>query len=273
MPCHRGCRVCTLEKLFRGVAGKIISDSVELPFPVRSPFSEPGCCAWPAAYFPTAAGHFFGRAHLTEMVRWCMEPTAPQVEARTCVKCNEKKIVTPETWPYRKGRGPNGVYQAHGGVCRVCEAKRKAAYEARRDEIRALIVVPPPDPKGKPEDQRKALSAANKLDVALALKAGSRVLNDVAPAVMARILEYLDDPDHEHHIWAVEFCAQRILPRKLYEELGGQAAGVGALSDRRPQFIVNVMPATSESPGEVYENEPALLPAPAVQIITEERKE
>jgi len=89
-------------------------------------------------------------------------------------------------------------------------------------------------------------------------------LNQAAPGVMARIMEYLEDPEHKHHLWALELFAQRILPRKLYEELGGQAAGVGALSDRRPMFVLNVMPATPGAPqGTVYDQDGnvQLLPA------------
>jgi len=98
------------------------------------------------------------------------------------------------------------------------------------------------------------------------LKAGSFALNHAAPGVMARIMEYLEDPEHKHHLWALELFAQRILPRKLYEELGGQAAGVGALSDRRPMFVLNVLPASPSAPqGTVYDQDGnvQLLPAPA----------
>jgi hypothetical protein len=65
----------------------------------------------------------------------------------------------------------------------------------------------------------------------------------MAPAVMAKLLEYFEDDTSPHHQWAIEFLAQRIVPRKLYEELGGQAAGVGSLQDKRPQFILNVITA------------------------------
>lgn len=173
---------------------------------------------------------------------------ANPIEERRCRKCDEAKAVTPETWPYKKGR--NKIYAAHGTVCLACEKKRKAEYEARRDKIaQSVASIATSDPKGQPDEKRKGVVAANKLDVALALKAGSRVLNEYAPAVMARILEYLEDTESPHHLWALELLAQRILPRKLYEELGGQAAGVGSLADKRPMFIVNVMPALPQ-PGD-----------------------
>jgi hypothetical protein len=186
-------------------------------------------------------------------------------EKRTCSKCATEKVVTPETWPYRRGR--QGQYQAHGARCLACEKIRKAEYEARRDKIAAAIAtIPDVDPKGKPDDKRKALAKHSKLDVAHALKAGSHVLNEYAPAVMARILEYFEDPDSPHHQWALELLAERVLPRKLYEELGGQAAGAGSLADKRPTFILNVHPATPEHPqgaSSTRTTATGMLPAPS----------
>lgn len=175
-------------------------------------------------------------------------------EERTCRKCDQTKTVSPETWHYRKVKSR---YQAYGLVCLECKEKQRATYVKRRDaiaaaessDLRTSVLA------GGAGDRTKMAKAANKLDVALAMKAGGRVLNEVAPSVMARIQEYLDDPDSEHHIWALEFFAQRILPRKLYEELGGQAAGVGAIGDKRPQFQINILPAGSASPGRVFDGE------------------
>lgn len=175
-------------------------------------------------------------------------------ETRTCAKCETVVAVTPQTWPYRKGR--QGRYQPEGTYCLACEKKRKNEYESRRKAIATGVAALSVPAKGTPEEQKKALKAANRLDVAQALKAGSIAVNQVAPAVMARIIEYLEDPEHRHHIWALELIAQRILPRKLYEELGGQAAGVGTLQDRRPMFVLNVHPAAPGGvQGAVYDQE------------------
>lgn len=194
------------------------------------------------------------------------EPTAaptgaPPPEQRKCVKCSETKIVSPETWPYRKSRG--GVYSAFGGVCAVCEKKRKAEYEQRRDKIAALVADVPSAPaknKGEKNEQKEAL-ASSRLDIAKALKAGSKVLNEYAPAVLSRVLEAFEDPDHVRHEWAVQFLAERIFPRKLYEEIGSQAAGLGSLQDKRPVFVVQVLPAQpgAEPAGRVVEGESKLL--------------
>lgn len=178
------------------------------------------------------------------------------LEKRTCTYCSAEKVVTPETWPYRKGR--TGTYAAHGARCLECEKKRKAEYESRRDKIAVAIQAPPPD-KDKGDKRTK-----ERLDVTAALKAGGHVLNNYAPSVLARLIEYAEDPESEHHQWALELLAQRILPRKLFEELGGQAAGVGALQDKRPQFIVNVVAANPGATGITYENDATSVDQPAV---------
>lgn len=190
-------------------------------------------------------------------------------EKRTCRKCAADKIVSPQTWPHRKGR--TGHYQAHGAICIECEKQRKAAYEERRDDIvkRVLGTGSVKGKSEKPESaDRKQIAEASKLDVARALKAGSIALNDAAPAVMAKLLEYFEDDTSPHHQWAIEFLAQRIVPRKLYEELGGQAAGVGSLQEKRPQFILNIITANpgDQPAGQVYEHEAPTLPAPAEPI-------
>ena len=185
-------------------------------------------------------------------------------ESRTCSKCEATKVTSPANWPHRKGR--QGHYLAYGTTCMECEKKRKTAYEERRKAIATGIVATPVPTTGTPDEKRKALKQANRLDVAQALKAGSIALNQAAPGVMARIMEYLEDPEHKHHLWALELLAQRILPRKLYENLGDQAAGGGALQDRRPMFVLNVLPASLGSPGgAVYDQEgnAQILPPPA----------
>jgi hypothetical protein len=186
------------------------------------------------------------------------ETTAEVPEPRTCAKCSETKAVTPETWVYKKAR--SGRYEPHGNTCRACDRKRQAEYEARRDKIKALADAP------LPADEKEAKAAA-KLDVAKALRAGGKVLNEYAPSILARLLQYSEDPDHPLHQWALDKLVDRVLPRKLYEELGGQAAGVGGLNDKRPQYLIQVLPAQQAAPGgNVVEGEVRLvevLPAPS----------
>lgn len=185
-------------------------------------------------------------------------PDHPQLK-RVCRDCNAEKIVTPESWPYRKGR--EGIYQAHGTRCLDCERKRKAAYEQRRDKIALMVKAPTLTDEDKGDGKTK--TKRERLDITSALKAGAHVLNEYAPSALARLVEYMEDPDSPHHQWALEHFLQRIQPRKLMEELGGQAAGVGALQDKRPMFVLNVTTAAPQQKGQVYEN--GELPVAALQ--------
>lgn len=148
--------------------------------------------------------------------------------------------MSPETWIYRKNR--RGVYAAKGGVCLACERLRQADYEKRRGDIIALVASKEPA-----TTDAKSAKEQSKLDAALALKLGARALNQIAPSVIARLAQYAEDPDSDFHGMALEFFAQRIAPRKLYEELGGEAAGLGELSARRPTFVVNINPAVPKA--------------------------
>jgi hypothetical protein len=175
-------------------------------------------------------------------------PAPPQLEKRTCRKCNETKVVVPETWVYRKGR--TGRYQAEGNLCLECDKQRKADYDAKRKQIAAFAADVPAtrqsaDTSGK-DKQREAV-AQTKLDIARALKLGSHTLNEYAPSVLAKLLERFEDDTHPDHQWAVQFFAERIFPRKLYEELGGTAAG-GSLADKRPQYVIQILPAQPNAP-------------------------
>lgn len=172
-------------------------------------------------------------------------------EQRTCRDCNETKVVSPETWPYRS-RAKGKPYHAHGMRCLLCEAARKKQYEDRRGQVAALVAEDPPkdSPAVKPKksDARTDEVEQAKLDAAKSLKLGSRVLNQSAADVLARILMWAEDEQDENHRWAIQFLAERILPRKLYEELGGQAAGVGQLSDKRPVFNIQIVQAVPDQP-------------------------
>lgn len=167
-------------------------------------------------------------------------------ETRQCRVCDQTKAVSPETWPYRS-RSKGKPYQAYGAVCRECESKRKAAYEERRGQIAAIAALDAVDVKDT-KAETKAANQQSKLEVAAALKLGTKALNSIAPNVLARIISWAEDETHEQHVWANEFLANRILPKRLFEELGGEAAGLGALGDKRPQYLIQILPATPDVP-------------------------
>jgi hypothetical protein len=178
-------------------------------------------------------------------------PADPQPESRTCSKCDQTKVVAPETWVYKRNR--KGRYEVYGSVCKACDLKRQSEYDSRKAEIKALVGA-----EAKPEPGLPA--TAPKLDATRALKAGGAVLNKHAPSVLARLLQYADDPDHPLHQWALDKLVDRILPRKLYEELGAQAAGVGGLNDKRPVFNIQILPAQPTAPeGRVVEGQSTLV--------------
>jgi hypothetical protein len=161
-------------------------------------------------------------------------PAVPEPEKQLCANCNQAVPVTPDTWAFKPGGAPLKI-------CKPCWHARKAdsAQAASR-------------PKSPKKDLPKKLDSsdvkvATKLDVALALKAGARVLNDQAEMVLARLISYAADPQHPQHWRALELLAERILPRKLYEELGGTAAG-GTLADKRPQYVIQILPAQPNAP-------------------------
>ena len=170
-------------------------------------------------------------------------------EIRACSNCNNLVQVDPLNWAYRDGKPL--------GICLACQTKAKTRQRER--ELRAATAAPgQPVPTAvkrktvetKPVAKAEA-KAISKLEAVHALKAGATVLNEQAAFVMAKIVEYASNPEHKYHLWALELMAQRILPRKLYEELGGQAAGVGSLADKRPTFQINILPSAPAEAGRV----------------------
>jgi hypothetical protein len=163
-----------------------------------------------------------------------LDTLQPEPEKQLCANCNQAVPVTPDTWAFKPGGAPLKI-------CKPCWHARKAdsALNASRPK------PPKKDLPAKPE--ASDVKSATKLDVALALKAGARVLNDQAEMVLARLLSYAADPKHPQHWESLKLLAERILPRKLYEELGGTAAG-GQLADKRPQYVIQILPAQPGAP-------------------------
>ena len=101
-------------------------------------------------------------------------------------------------------------------------------------------------------------AVTSRLESALALKQGAQFLNVHAQSALTRLAEWMEDPESPHHLWAVQFIAERALPRKLYESLGEAAAGVGGAVKERPTFIVNVLPAGVQSVAGVVASVPRI---------------
>jgi len=91
------------------------------------------------------------------------------------------------------------------------------------------------------------------LDIARALREGADRLNEAAAGILATILEYAGNTQSPHHEWAIKLIAERIIPKKLYEDLGGQAAGIKAGQGTvRPAITVIVQQAAPASPDSVH---------------------
>ena len=98
------------------------------------------------------------------------------------------------------------------------------------------------------------------LDVARALRVGSERLNEAAQGILATILEYAANAQSPHHEWALKLVAERVIPKKLYEDLGGQAAGIKAGQGTvRPSVTVIVQQAAPALPDSLSGRLPVVI--------------
>lgn len=180
-------------------------------------------------------------------------------EVRRCNRCGEDKPYTTELWPTSLGR-PVGL------VCRVCAKTRKRAFDrtyraqrvaARTQNLSTLASLPAvPPAKGREQGTTDVPSAKElpirQLEVAKALRAGANIVNEQAQLVLDKLFKYAHDQSSPHHEWAMKLLAERILPKKLYEDLGTQAAGIKPGSAApRPAVYVNVQAAVPGQPAQV----------------------
>jgi hypothetical protein len=171
------------------------------------------------------------------------EPAGTGSTRRVCRNCNEDKPVVPGAWAFKPGGEPLQI-------CLVCQTLRKE--EAKKPRKTDGPKTP------------AAIRGDAKVDIAKSLRSGAAIANEYADVVLARILGYATDPTHKLHAWALDFLGSRIMPRKMYDDLGEQAAGLGT-GDKRPQFVIQVLPAQPQEPtGRVINATPIppVLPAP-----------
>ena len=173
------------------------------------------------------------------------------VEKRKCVRCDLDLPYTPEHWPATFGK-------AVGSVCRLCSRNRKRDFDrkykgmrvaARTQSLASLADSKPPAATGrsvsKTRDAQPGELPVKQLEVARALRVGAAKLNESADGILATILEYASNSQSPHHEWALKLVAERVIPKKLYEDLGGQAAGIKAgQGTARPAVTIIVQPAT-----------------------------
>ena len=150
---------------------------------------------------------------------------------RPCLKCAVSFPFTIEFYPSINGA-------PHGVLCRACAKKRRRAYETKYQQVRiaernkraaaAAAAAPPPasgDVVAQPDAARSIALPSAETQLAVKMRAEIASLNEAAPAIVATILAHAENPRHPLHEWALKFIADRVMPKKLYDDLGAQAAG------------------------------------------------
>jgi hypothetical protein len=177
---------------------------------------------------------------------------ASATPVKKCRKCGKEKAYTTEHWPAVRS-------QPWGAVCRTCkkQAKRENTREqkqariaARTQALATLAALKPSSAKDradwtKPIEGSEPALLSRKVEIARALSLGSSRINEVAGGILNTIIEYAMNQASPHHEWAIKLLAERVIPKKLYEDLGAQAAGIksGPGSDR-PTVNIIIQPAT-----------------------------
>lgn len=174
---------------------------------------------------------------------------------RQCYLCKTEKPYTPEHFPATRGA-------AVGNACRACARTRKRDYEAKYKALRAAaraagaasLSAATKTPAGgtavsTSKDGKLGELPVRQLSVAKALRVGAEQLNEAAYGILATILEYASNTQSPHHEWALKLIAERVIPKKLYEDLGSQAAGIKAGQGTvRPAITVIVQQAAPAPP-------------------------
>jgi len=178
--------------------------------------------------------------------------------ARECNRCGEVLLYTIANWPATHGH-------ATGNVCRLCSRGRKrdfdGGYRTKRIAVRtqtlatlagAMAAPASEVVASKVRDVLKVEGPLRRLEIAKALRAGAARINEHASTVLDTVFEYAADKTSPHHEWALKLIAERVVPKKLYEDLGAQEAGIdaGAGGANRPSVTIIVQPAAQPAPAE-----------------------
>ena len=192
------------------------------------------------------------------MERDIPKATSETATERRCSICGDEKLYDVANWPMQYGRPA-------GSVCRLCSRKRKRALDrsvrqtraaARTAGLATLAEAPSALPAAvrgvsTGRDAKPGELPLRQLDVAKALRIGAAALNENAQGVLVTVFEYAMNADSVHHEWALKLVAERIIPRKLFEDLGLQAAGVKpGQGSMRPAVTIIVQPAAAPGPVE-----------------------
>lgn len=194
-----------------------------------------------------------------------VKPVATATKPGEPKKCGTCGVVKPYTSAYY----PVNYGKPVGAVCRDCDKKRKVLYKQAQRQRRAdfqakSLAVLAKDPAalaraaGKSPQALARVSRAlqGQLEAATALSEGAAAVNKHAKQLLETIIDYAKDKSSIHHEWALKLLTERIIPRRLYEELGAQAAGIKA-GEGAPKPSVTIIVQPSAGP----------VATPAVRVI------
>ena len=175
---------------------------------------------------------------------------------RQCRKCQTVFPYTIEFYPVYKGK-PHGVW------CRACAKKRRRVYEsvykqeriAERNKRLAekAAAAPTPASEGATAQAETAQSLVlpnAEAQLAATMRADVKGLAEAAPKIVATILSHASNSKHPLHEWALKFIADRVMPKKLYEDLGAQAAGSKAGRGTARPSVTVIIQQTGPAPSD-----------------------
>lgn len=172
----------------------------------------------------------------------------PTDAVRKCKQCAEVKPFAASHWRTE----PNG--KPRGWMCKACDSKRSSRKARRRTEVaQALRNAAAGGGGTAPIHNETRAAVAAQLDATEALRAGVRKVNDTAGRVLAKVFEYALDPASPHHEWALKMVAERVMPAKLFAELGLAGAGLTAKGGQAAPNVQIIVQAA----------QPSTVPVPA----------
>lgn len=199
----------------------------------------------------------FGQYYVKRSVEPTEKTAEPgNAETRPCLKCQASFPFTIEFFPSIQGK-------PHGVLCRTCAKKRRRGYEIQYQQARiaernkraaaAAAALPAPASAGdaaQTEAARSIVPASAESQLTAKMRAELTSLNEAAPAIVATILAHAKNPKHPLHEWALKFIADRVMPKKLFDDLGAQAAGSKAGRGALRPLITVVIQQTGPAPSD-----------------------
>ena len=160
----------------------------------------------------------------------------------TCRRCRNRAATLKEVAAgMPDAERPLALQQLPRAGVKGQRALKRAAILAARKEVGAL---------GQ-KSGRDVAKYADRVDLAAkAMSGGLDMVVAAAPDAMATFMTYLKNPASPHHMWAMEFFLERVLPQRMYTTLGLKSVGEDGkkVVQGRAAIMINVMPAAAPAP-------------------------